>query len=403
MNTNYLRIAHTNEGNESSLEFAANYVKVDVYLRDMPEQSDSFSVRMYSSSLSLMGVDTFLPSALKTPKHLNFLIQSAYEWKNEDYVFFIYRNDIPVWFSRVYLPHEEWEDSSKSELFPISSFPIENFFVTKVCLTEWWQEYERFKFERVFTNRFLEQVRLLNWTHETNHYPYYFVVGPTLSAYRFAQKVLTPILAKGTKMKVVDINLELFLQYVARLNKLTDEMNKNDIVLLNFSQLSTYYKGEMYFNYIINRIETKKITCKVIFYGLYKDMLSFRQYSSDSSFYYNLANTFELPEKTTYNLPESGTSGWICGQKSICGRSILSPHDPDDYTPEEIKHAEEVFRQKLIDKYVWRVQNEACCECNPDLFLELTNEILKEGISEEEIRLPKIEDSDPFKKDYYVG
>lgn len=403
MKMNHLYLRSIEESNEDALEYASNFISVDLYFQTKVRNATDFSIRIYSSCGQLMGVGSLFPSNKKPTDQLHFDVSSVNEWKQDEYVTYVFRNDKPCWFARGKISTAYYL-SYKLEMVELTANSLESFFINKAANQCWWEAYESFRFDRGFTNSFIEKLRLISEGLDAKssfRYPYYFVVGSTLPAGRFAGKVLAPILAPGETKKVINIHVATFLFWVAKENRLVQEMNASDVVLLNFSTLSEVHHGCYFFDRLLYLIETHRIKSTVIFYGAANDMKEFQRFSASVSYHYNLANTFVLPVVSSASTAGSYTNSWIYGEKSINGRNFIAPNEPDDYTPDDIKRSAELLKERMKQKYQERMEQDSSCQWDPNLFFDLLKEINQEPVEEDEIRGARIDESDPFRKEYF--
>ena len=400
MKSNYLCMQRTEETLNVSLEYAANFLTVDLYINECYSCAATYSIRIYSSTYRLMGTASYFPQGKRVTRHFHFDVQSVDKWEPDLYKVFVFRNDVPQWVANVDF-YQEDDRTERANLLPISSQPLDAFFVSEICLQNWWNAYECFRFNQRYANHFVDQLRLLTLSRNVGSvYPCYFVVGPTLSAERFASNVVLPFLSKEDAPSGVHIHLAQFLKWVAKVDRLVHEINQHKFVLLNFTGLSELWHGEYFMYLLLQRIEQKRITSKVIFYGAEKDVDKFRAYHRKIDTYYNRANTFVLPYRDESKKNELRLGGLICGPKMICGRGMLTANDPDDLTPEEMVRAQDLMKAKLKEKYQERLEENFLCGNDPDLFFDLMKEVLQEGVDMDDVCGDRVHDSDPFRSAY---
>lgn len=190
MKKSVLRIMRSLDENQCAPEYATNQLTVEIRFAEIQTDIREIHVRIYDSSLRLMGADTFCNKQGRRLRNVSLHPMSADYWNEGEYTILVYRNNQPLWQVQAWLykAYEKWHTLTPEK--PTEEF---HFFACELCFSNWWQTLDLTQYD-VQTIRQLIRT-LYRISDQQQQTTCLFVAGPSEKARTFATSVLATYLS----------------------------------------------------------------------------------------------------------------------------------------------------------------------------------------------------------------
>ncbi|MDO4159116.1 MAG: AAA family ATPase [Prevotellaceae bacterium] len=239
MHKNFIRVKRTQEGEGFAPEFANKYLSVELNFEKAIHATE-LSLRIYSNTYSHIASDSVSFGKGKPVRKCAFCIGSPHNWdEGTTYYMVIFRNGSPEWFSSFALSFF-YDDCSKADIEELDDSTPEKYFAKSIATTQWWSDYESFRFDSAYTLQIVEHFHKLEMKKREegrSHIPFLLVEGELGKGKMFATKVIAPFMAHDSQTPSYECSFNSLLTGELSWDTFLDNVRKNKVAVIEFSDV----------------------------------------------------------------------------------------------------------------------------------------------------------------------